>query len=199
MSATKRLLIIGAGGHGISVAEAAKLSGMYEVIGFLDDSLANNAKKETLAVLGTASDLNKYAQLCDEVIIAIGNNAVRESLVTKAIQAGLVLATVTHPSAIISPTAVIASGCAIMAGAIIGTEAKLGLGVIVNCGAIVDHHSTVADFGHLGVNACMAGGSFLGRAAWMQIGCSLGYGVSVHDGVVLMPGVSLSSTNKQSV
>lgn len=42
LSATKKLLIVGAGGHGISVAEAAKLSGIYEVVGFLDEALANN-------------------------------------------------------------------------------------------------------------------------------------------------------------
>lgn len=31
-----RLLVVGAGGHGRSVAEAAELSGMFEVVGLLD-------------------------------------------------------------------------------------------------------------------------------------------------------------------
>ena len=35
-----RLLMIGAGGHGRSVAESAGLSGQFEVVGFLDDALA---------------------------------------------------------------------------------------------------------------------------------------------------------------
>lgn len=78
-----------------------------------------------------------------------------------------------------------------MAGSIIGTEAKLGAGSIVNSGAVVDHHCTVEDFGHLGVNTSMAGGSILGRAAWMQAGSALGYGVRVQDGVVLAPGTAL--------
>jgi FlaA1/EpsC-like NDP-sugar epimerase len=34
-----RLLVVGAGGHGRSVAEAAELSGQFEVVGLLDDSL----------------------------------------------------------------------------------------------------------------------------------------------------------------
>jgi len=33
------LLVIGVGGHGRSVAEAAELSGYFEVVGFLDDLL----------------------------------------------------------------------------------------------------------------------------------------------------------------
>ena len=79
-----------------------------------------------------------------------------------------------------------------MAGAIVGTEARLGSGVIVNCGAVVDHHAQVHDYGHLGVNACMAGGAVLGRSAWMQAGSALGYGVKVADGDVLQPGVAMS-------
>jgi hypothetical protein len=36
--AKTRLLVLGAGGHGHSVAEAADLSGQFEVVGFLDDA-----------------------------------------------------------------------------------------------------------------------------------------------------------------
>lgn len=61
-----------------------------------------------------------------------------------------------------------------MAGAIVGTEAQLGLGVIANCGSVVDYHAKVHDIGHLGVNACTAGGAILGRKAWMQEGMHLG-------------------------
>lgn len=34
------LLVVGAGGHGRSTAEAAELSGLFKVVGFLDDSLS---------------------------------------------------------------------------------------------------------------------------------------------------------------
>ena len=78
-------------------------------------------------------------------------------------------------------------GTAIMAGAIVGTEARLGGGAIVNCGAVVDHHATVEDFGHLGVNASMAGGMVLGRCAWLQAGSALGYGVKFAPGETVRP------------
>jgi sugar O-acyltransferase (sialic acid O-acetyltransferase NeuD family) len=192
----KKLLIIGAGGHGRAVAEAATLSRIYEVVGFVDDNLPKVTKQGIIPLLGNFADLNRLSPSFDEIIVAIGNNLIRETLLTNAMQLGFAPATVIHPSAIISPTAVIADGCTIMAGAIIGTEAELGLGAIVNCGAIVDHHAIVYDFAHLGVNSCMAGGSAIGRAAWMQAGASLGYGVSVPEGLVLAPGESLSSTSK---
>lgn len=75
-----------------------------------------------------------------------------------------------------------------MAGAIIGTEVRLGDGVIVNCGAVVDHHCKIGDFCHLGVRVAMAGGSVLGRRAWMQAGATLGYGAVVGASTIVASG-----------
>ncbi|NDP40980.1 MAG: hypothetical protein GZ093_20040 [Rhodoferax sp.] len=49
----QRLLIVGAGGHGRSVAEAVLAAGMYEVVGFLDDAAAGPAQVGSYPVLGT--------------------------------------------------------------------------------------------------------------------------------------------------
>lgn len=186
-----RLLVVGAGGHGRSVAEAAMLSGQYVLAGFVDDGIAVGSPILHTSVLGSTADFKVYTALCDKVVVAIGSNVLRETLVTRLVELGFELATVIHPKAVVSPSAVIGHGCVIMAGAIVGTETQLGLGVVVNCGAVVDHHAKVGDFGHLGVSACMAGGSILGRNAWMQAGCALGYGVEVPDGAVLLPGTAL--------
>ncbi len=195
--AKPRLLVVGAGGHGRSVAETAELSGRFEVVGFLDDSLPAGETVLTHPVLGPVASMAHHRAVANQAIVAIGNNAVREKLMQQVAEAGFDLATVVHPRAIVSPSAVLGAGSAVMAGAIVGTEARLGVGSIVNCGAVVDHHATVEDFGHLGVNASMAGGTVLGRGAWMQASSALGYGVKVPDGVTLAPGEALDNkTNK---
>lgn len=188
----KRLLIIGGGGHGRSVAEAVLASSKYKLVGFVDDATPSLQHIWDLPVIGTTADLASYRQYAEAAIVAIGNNRLREELQQRLFKAGFELETVVHPKAIVSPRAVVGAGCAIMAGAIVGTEAQLGAGVIVNCGAVVDHHCRVEDFGHLGVNAGMAGGAVLGRGAWMQAGSVLGYGVTLEAGVVLAPGKALS-------
>lgn len=187
-----RLLVVGAGGHGRSVAEAAELSGQFEVVGFLDDSLSSGAIVQNVPVLGNVTSMANHRGIFDQVIVAIGNNTVRERLLQQLTLAGFELATVVHPKAIVSPSAVLGAGSAVMAGAIVGTEAHLGLGIIVNCGAVVDHHATVEDVGHLGVNSSMAGGAVLGHAAWLQAGAALGYGVHVSANTVIPPGCGLS-------
>lgn len=197
------LLIIGAGGHGRSVAEAAELSGAFTVVGFLDDALPIGETVLMSSVFGAIDTLNSldclhnYQATCAQVIVAVGNNAVREKLTQYLVDAGFSMATVIHPRAVVSPTAMIGRGVAIMAGAVVGTEAHLGLGSIVNCGAVVDHHARVDDYAHLGVNACMAGGTQLGRGAWMQPGAMLGYGVEIPAGICLAPGEAVEGeTNK---
>jgi len=181
------LIVIGAGGHGRSVAEAAALSGEFRVVGFLDDAYDIGEIVLGVPVLGAIATMHQY---CDKhFIVAIGNNIKRQQLMCQLDHT--ILATVVHPRAFVSPRAVLGKGSAVMAGAIVGTEALLGLGVIVNSGAVVDHHAIVGDYGHLGVNACMAGGSVLGAGAWMQAGSALGYGVKIPLGVTLVPGESV--------
>ncbi|MFX1671533.1 NeuD/PglB/VioB family sugar acetyltransferase [Paraburkholderia sp. A2WS-5] len=190
----KNLLIVGAGGHGRSLAEAVLLSGTFRIAGFVDDAAPQLEQVWDLPVLGKTEALENYRAAADAAIVGIGNNVVREKLLNRLAELGFELPVIVHPGALVSPRAVIGPGSAVMAGAIVGTEAQLGTGVIVNCGAVVDHHCRVEDFGHLGTQAAMAGGSILGRAAWMQAGSALGYGVKVDDGVVLKPGVAISAS-----
>ena len=188
-----RLLIVGAGGHGRSVAEMVLLAGQHELAGFVDDTFPGLTQVWGLPVLGTTAILADYRIHANSAIVALGNNRLREELHERLRAAGFRLITAIHPTAIVSPKAVIGPGSTIMAGAIVGTEARLGEGVIVNSGAVVDHHCQVEDFGHLGVNACMAGGAVLGRGAWMQAGAALGYGVKIASRTVLAPGEAIAS------
>jgi sugar O-acyltransferase (sialic acid O-acetyltransferase NeuD family) len=191
-SGKPRLLIVGAGGHGRSVAEAVLMADQFNLLGFLDDGAFARAEAVwDLPVLGPAAAFENYANHAAHAVVAIGNNVLRKKLFAELQSAGFALASVIHPKAIVSPRAQLGAGVAVMAGAIVGTEAKLGQGAIVNCGAVVDHHAQVHEFGHLGVNACMAGGSELGALAWMQAGSAIGYGVQIAAGTLLKPGETL--------
>ncbi len=189
VSGKPTLLIVGAGGHGRSVAEAVLMADQFNLVGFLDDgAFARGEVVWGLPVLGPATAFENYARQATHAIVAIGNNVLRQKLFAQLQAAGFALTSVIHSKAIVSPRALLGPGVAVMAGAIVGTEATLKQGSIVNCGAVVDHHAQVHEFGHLGVNACMAGGSVLGSLAWMQAGSAIGYGVQVEAGTVLRPG-----------
>lgn len=188
---TKKI-VVGAGGHGKSVADLLLLQDEYELVGFLDDAYPAVVDVWSFPVLGkvTAEALQLLKGNVSNVVVAIGNNELREKLFKLLIGFVFKMPSVVHPNAFVSPRASLGNGCMVMANAVIGTEARLGEGVIVNAGAIVDHHAVVDDFCHLGVNASMAGGARLGRSAWAQAGVALGYGIAIPERQILKPGES---------
>ncbi|MCZ2156917.1 MAG: hypothetical protein LC114_23970, partial [Bryobacterales bacterium] len=115
----KRLVIVGAGGHGRAIAEIVLLLQVHELTGFLDDS-ATGEVMCGVKVIGLAESLVAHAERADEFIVAIGNNRLREALCARAEAAGLALATIVHPRATVAPSARVGSGSAIMAGSVVG-------------------------------------------------------------------------------
>jgi sugar O-acyltransferase (sialic acid O-acetyltransferase NeuD family) len=189
----RTLLVIGAGGHGKAVAEAALLSGEWQRIAFVDDRWPGLRETFGWPVVADVAGLACAQALVGGAIVAVGNNVVREQLVKAIHSAGLQLVTVMHPRACVSASAVIGAGTAIMALAMVGVDAVIGEGAIVNANATVDHDAILGDFAHLGVGVQLAGGVKIGARAWLQAGCSAGYQVMVGEGVVFTPGSVLQA------
>lgn len=188
---TKTLLILGAGGHGKAVAEAALLSKDWDRVVFADDRWPALQQCFGCEVVSDVASISAIRSSVAGAIAAVGNNIRREMWCTMIEKADIPLVTVIHPKACVSGSATIGSGCAIMVGAIVGTDASLGRAAIVNAGAIVDHDAVLADFAHLGVGVKLAGGVTVGQRAWLQAGTSAGYGVSVPADTETEPGTAL--------
>ncbi|PSI00564.1 acetyltransferase [Synechococcus lacustris] len=172
-----RWLILGDGGHGSSVCDAITASG-DRVVGFLDDALPAGALVNATPVLGVLSlawDLKRLFDasgeaLPDQVVVAIGNPALRQTWQQVLEQVAAPLGVVLHPRAIVSATAQLGPGSVVLAGAVVNANATLHQGVLVNSGAVVDHDAICGAYSQLGVNAAMAGGSRLGPLACLAPG-----------------------------
>lgn len=189
---TKTLLIMGAGGHGKAVADAALLGGEWHNVIFVDDrwpTITAIAGHPVVAASGGLADVASQAQGC---IAAVGNNVVRERWTRLLEGAGIPLVSVIHPSASVAASAGIGPGSSIMARAVVGVDAVLGKACIVNAGAIADHDVTLDDYAHLGVGVALSGGVRVGHHAWLQAGCCAGYGVTVDALAVCPPGSVLA-------
>lgn len=189
----KKLIVVGAGGHGRSVAEAAVLCGAWSEIVFVDDAYPLQRSSGRWSIVANSESLTKLIGHDDCVVIAIGNQAVRKRLFGLARDAGATMATIIHPKACVSQDASVGNGTAVMAGAVIGTHAKIGVGSIVNANATVDHDAVLGDFVHLGVGVQLAGGVVISDGAWLQAGTCAGYQVRVPPDVVVLPGTALQA------
>lgn len=190
MDTTEALCIIGAGGHGRAVAEAAHLSGWTRIC-FIDDTYPERQEVDGFPIEGDTSTLQGAPVSSYHYVVAIGNQAVRQTLVHQLQALDVRLATIIHPKAWVSPLAKLGPACTIMAGAVVGAHADLGTGVIVNANATVDHDALLGDFAHLGVGVQLAGGVQIGKRVWLQAGCAAGYHVVVQDDTIAAPGTAL--------
>jgi sugar O-acyltransferase (sialic acid O-acetyltransferase NeuD family) len=189
----RTLLVLGAGGHGKAVAEAALLSGAWQRVLFVDDRWPELRESFGLPVIANLAGLPAVAGQAEAAIAAVGNNGLREQWLAAIRSAKLSVATVIHPRACISPSARIGAGTAIMAMAMVGVDVQIGEGAIVNAGAVVDHDASLGDLSHLGVGVKIAGGVRVGACAWLQAGCCASYRVVVADGAQFAPGTALNA------
>ena len=142
----KKLLILGAGGYGKTVADVAAQLNCYEIIAFLDD------QREGEGVLGKCGEYARFVREY-EIYPAFGNNEFRMRWLKTLQDAGAVVPTLIHPRAYISPTAKVGTGTVILPMAVVNTGVTVGDGCIVNIGAIVDHDVILEDGVHLAPGA----------------------------------------------
>ena len=172
----KRLIIIGGGGHGSVVADAATVPCV-----FLD-------KNESLNnVVGKPDDFASVVTEDAGVIVAIGDNKMRLAMLRDLSQ----VATIVHQSAVISSSAIIGDGSVVFAGAVINPNVKIGMGCIVNTGATVDHDCELGDGVHISPGANLGGNVIIGECSWIGIGASVKHVVSIGKNVIVGAGAAV--------
>ncbi len=171
----RKLVIIGASGHGKVVADIAVQNGYEEII-FLDDN-PEIRECSGFPVVGTSRDSALYTE-CD-FIVGIGNAQIRERIQEQLEGEGLRLITLLHPSAVVAESAVIQSGTVVMAGAVINPGAKIGKSCIINTCSSVDHDCVISDFVHVSVGAHVAGSVQIGARTWIGAGATVSNNLSI--------------------
>jgi len=183
------LVVYGAGGHGRVVADAARAAEL-EVMGFLDDGLAEGEQVLEWRILGNADWLRGRHGVA--VALGIGTNDVRRRVAEALLQRRAELATVVHPSAVVSPYAELGPGAVVFALAIVNVGARVGQGAIVNSAAVLEHDVEIGDYGHVASNAALAGAARLGAEAMLGTGAVVLPGRTIGDRSVVGAGAVVS-------
>lgn len=179
----KKLIIIGASGHGKVVADIAKKNG-YENIIFLDDN-------ESIKTCGQYPVLGKTDAFTDydgDVFVGIGNNSIRKRIMEMVEKEGRIMPTLIHPNAVIADDVTMSHGIAVMAGAVINSGAVLGKGCIVNTSSSVDHDCRLGDYVHVAVGAHIAGTVIIGEGSWIGAGSTIINNLNVCDNCMIGAG-----------
>ena len=185
----KELIIIGASGHSKVVSEIALLNNV-KIIGYLDDDISKPN------VIGKISDAANFSD--KNFIIAIGNNNIREKIVTQHSELNYI--NLIHPTAVISETAKIGTGNVVMANAVLNAEASIGSHCIINTASVVEHECVLEDFIHISPGAVLCGTVKVGRLTHIGANAVVKNNVSVAEECVIGVGAAVvKNINKPGV
>ncbi|MEI7967450.1 MAG: NeuD/PglB/VioB family sugar acetyltransferase [Betaproteobacteria bacterium] len=194
------VIIVGAGGHAVVVADALLAAGRT-VLGFVD---GDPAKLGTwvlgLPVLGDDAALNSHRDCGIELVNGIGGPGTTSSAgqvtLRRRVQhrlsaLGWTFAAVRHPGAIVSPSAELGPSAHVLAGAVVQPCAQVGDGAIVNTRAVIEHHTHVGVFAHIAPAAVLCGEVWVGEEAHVGAGAVVRQGIHLAARVMVAAGAAV--------
>ena len=193
----RNLMIIGASGHGKVLLDCALSMGVYSEIVFADRN-PNLAEKKILGhtVLHDSGDSTlRKTILADhfDIIVAVGDNRIRLIEASRFQEYGYGLATLIHPSAVVSKFAQVGAGTVILANAVVNACAVIGESCIINTSAVIEHDCVLGEGVHISPGAVMGGNVHIGRRSWVGAGAAICHNIYVGENVIIGAGAAVIS------
>jgi sugar O-acyltransferase (sialic acid O-acetyltransferase NeuD family) len=193
----KRVVIIGAGGHGREVAEILRHQQAWKkdfaLHGFVDDDPRLQGKTvDGLTVLGDRSWFERFD--CDQisVICAVGGPEARKDLTEWAVDMGLSFVSAISPLAHVSALAKIGKGVMIFPFAFVSTAVEVGDHSIVHASTFVGHDTSIGRYSVIAPGANIAGNVSIGEGCWLGAGSSIIQGKAVGEWSVIGAGAAVT-------
>ena len=171
---SKKIAIIGAGGHGKVIGEIALLNN-YEIIDFFDDRI-KEINNFPFKIIDTLISIEKYINNYDSFFVAIGDNKIRKDKMNWLNKFNVNCVTLIHPKSTISKFSSILEGSCVMANAVINPGCQIKQGAIINTSASIDHDCLIEEFTHISPNCSISGNVKIGKSS------HIGTGTAIHPG-----------------
>ena len=187
--ATKKLLVIGGGGHCKSVLDCVLSLGVYDDVGIVDKK---NVEILGVSVVGSDQDLVSLFQKgwTDAFITvgSVGNTAARRCLYSIIRKIGFHVPAIVDKTVAMAGGIQIGDGCFIGKKAVVNTGASLGCCAIINTGAIIEHDCSVGDFSHISPGTVLCGQVRIGNDTHVGAGSVIRQQISVGNNVMIGAG-----------
>jgi len=184
----RSIYIYGASGHGLVVADIAKICEYSDII------LIDDGKNSYLSF----DDIKYNTHI--PIAFGIGNNSIRKKLYKKVKSYGFKIVTLIHNSATISKSVTIGRGTVVMAGVVINPNSKIGKGVILNSSCVIEHENIIEDFVHISPQVALAGEVKVEKNTHIGIGSSVIQGITIGKNSIVGAGsVVIRDINSKSI
>ena len=183
------IILIGGGGHCLSVIDVVEQEDKYNIKGILDDT----KKGDVLGypILGNRDLVRELSTQGMFFLITIGqikSSSTREDIALLLDSCKANLATVISPLAYVSKHATIGEGSVIMHNAIINAKAKVGKHCIINTKANIEHNVQIGDFCHISTCATVNGDTIVGKRTFIGSNATISNNITIVEKSIISAG-----------
>jgi sugar O-acyltransferase (sialic acid O-acetyltransferase NeuD family) len=190
----KNVILLGAGGHSISVISVLKSAYPDIDITIVGTSADVGASVSGYKIEHTDVDLNNLSKYIKDCVIGVGfinSSVVFNHLIDLADRLEMNFPRVVSPRAYLSSDADLGVGVQILHQSYIGPSVSVGEHSIVNTGVIVEHGTNVGCRCHLAPGAVLLGDVSVGSGTFVGANCTVMQGVSIGPGCLIGMGLTI--------
>lgn len=158
---SSKLLLVGGGGHCLSVLDSIKETKLFDHVGIIDNYLKVGSFIESTRIVGSDEDLTRLFKSgythAFVTIGSIGHTYIRRRIYSMLIEIGFEIPNIIDGSAIVSENCELGTGIFIGKYAVINSKSTIGNCCIINTGVLIEHECQIGDFVHLATGAVLGG------------------------------------------
>lgn len=186
----KNIILIGGGGHCISIIDIIENGNEFNILGILD---SNNFGKNILGykILGDDSLINNLVNDNTYFLITVGQIKTcspRERIYKILKENNAKIATVISPLAYVSRHAKIGEGSVVMNHATVNAQSTIGRNCIINTMSNIEHGVLIGDFCHISTCSVINGDSQIGQRTFVGSNATISHGISIKEDSVISAG-----------
>lgn len=187
-----KIVLVGAGGHALSVIDSIQSNGEYEIVGITELGYVVGEKVLGYEVMGNDAILKsvfdsgvKYAFV---TVGSIGNTSLREKLFYMLKSKGFILPTIIDNSSNIGSDVWLGEGAYVGKNTVVNAKSTIGDMAIINTGAIIEHGCCINEFAHIGPGAVICGDVKIGANTHVGANATVIQGVNIGDNSIIGAG-----------
>ena len=202
MQESKKLLLLGSGGHCKSVLDSVIALLEYESIGIIDKNIGEHLMG--IPIIGNDEDLAQlFLSGYTHAFIAvgsIGDVSVRKRLYQTIKKIGFHIPNIIDPTSGVSKHAILGEGIYIGKQSVVNAESNIGNGAIVNSSCVIEHDCVIGDFVHVAPGSILCGqvvvnnDTHIGAGSIIKQGVHIGSNTMIGMGSVVLNDISTNVT-----
>lgn len=201
MTDKKKIILIGGGGHCLSVLDSLLSSMDYEDVGIIDKSEEkpsdeNSKDKQSpentilgVKIIGNDGDLQRlYVEGYTEAFItvgSVGDVSVRRKIYRQLKQIGFQMPNIIDKSSVVSKSASLGEGIYIGKNTVINAGTVIGNCAIINTAVVVEHECRVDEFAHIAPGTILCGNVYIGGETHIGAGSVVKQGICVGKHTII--------------